>query len=191
MTRIALALTLLLAAATAAAQTGDKYPPGQPPPVKRETSGGMPISSRLTLGDVSKGDRAPDFDLPLAGGGKVKLSTLRGQWAVVVFCPKRDLGGLDSLARAVPERVNVLGIVPEKVGHLSAWAALHDPKALLLDDTRGDIAALYGAYDLQRNQPRPGYVIVDPKGVVQRIDIRDGLLPGDALRAVQYAVTGL
>lgn len=191
MSRLALALALLLAAATAAAQGTDRYRPNQPPPVKRDPSGGMPSSPRLTLGSVEKGDRAPDFDLPLAGGGKVKLSTLRGQWVVVCFCPKRSLESLDSLAREVPERVIVLGVVPEKVGHLSAWAAQRDTKALLLDDMTGDISALYGAYDVTRNQPRPGYAIVDPKGVVNRIDIREGLVPADAARAVQYAVTGL
>lgn len=191
MLRLALALALLLAAASAAAQT-DRYRPTQPPPVKRGgTTGGLPSSPRLTLGSVEKGDRAPDFDLPLAGGGKVKLSNLRGQWAVVCFCPKRSLESLDSLAREVPERVIVLGVVAEKVGHLSAWAALRDTKALLLDDMTGDIAALYGAYDLSRNQPIPGYAIVDPKGVVTRIEIREGLVPSDAARAVQYAVTGL
>ena len=140
MLRLALALALLLAAASAAAQT-DRYRPSPPPPVKRGTTGGMPSSPRLTLGSVEKGDRAPDFDLPLAGGGKVRLSTLRGQWAVVCFCPKSALESLDSLAREAPERVIVLGVVPEKVGHLSAWAAQRDTKALLLDDMTGDIAA--------------------------------------------------
>lgn len=191
MKSLALALALLLAAALAAAQSTDRYRPNQPPPVKRDVSGGLPSSPRLALGSVEKGDRAPDFDLPLAGGGKVKLSTLRGQWVVVCFCPRRALEALDSLAREVPERVIVLGVVPEKVGALSAWAAQRETKALLLDDMRGDISALYGAYDLVLGQPRPGYAIVDPKGVVNRIEIRDGLVPGDAARAVQYAVTGL
>lgn len=85
----------------------------------------------------------------------------------------------------------MLGVVAEKVSQLAAWAARRDTKALLLDDMTGDIAALYGAYDMSRNQPLPGYVIVDPKGVVVRIEIREGLVPSDAARAVQYAVTGL
>ncbi|MCC6349692.1 MAG: peroxiredoxin family protein [Candidatus Eisenbacteria bacterium] len=190
MPRIAFVLALLLAAAPAAAQT-DRYRPAQPPTDKRAAAGGIPSSPRLSLGSVEKGDRAPDFDLPLAGGGKVRLSNLRGQWAVVCFCPRRALGSLDSLARAVPEQTVVLGVVAEKVSQLAAWAARRDTKALLLDDMTGDIAALYGAYDMSRNQPLPGYVIVDPKGVVVRIEIREGLVPSDAARAVQYAVTGL
>lgn len=192
MSRLALALALLFAAAPAAAQTTDKFNPNQnPPPVKRSTTGGLPATTRLTLGSVEKGERAPDFELQLAGGGKVKLSTLRGQWVVLCFCAKRSLESVDSVAREVPERVAVLGIVPEKVGALSTWAAQKKTKALLLDDATSDIAALYGAYDLQRNEPRPGYAVVDPKGIVNRIEISDRLVPGDAARAVQYAVTGL
>lgn len=84
MPRIAFVLALLLAAAPAAAQT-DRYRPAQPPTDKRAAAGGIPSSPRLSLGSVEKGDRAPDFDLPLAGGGKVRLSNLRGQWAVVCF----------------------------------------------------------------------------------------------------------
>jgi peroxiredoxin Q/BCP len=191
MKRIALALALLFAAASAAAQS-DKYPPAQPPPTpKGEGPTSMATPSRVTLGNVEKGDRAPDFELMLAGGGKVKLSTLRGQWVVVSFCPRRSLELVDSLARSVPERVAVLGVVPEKIGTLSSWVTQHPTKALLLDDSRCDIAALYGAYDVKQSAPRAGYVIVDPKGVVNRIEIAAKLSPEDAARAVQYAVTGL
>jgi thioredoxin-dependent peroxiredoxin len=192
MKRLALALALLLAAAVAAAQTTDKYPvPQAPPATKGQAATSMPSSSRLTVGLVEKGDRAPDFELQLAGGGKVKLSSLRGQWVVVSFCPKRSLELVDSLARSVPERVPVIGVVPEKVGTLSAWVAQHPTKALLLEDMRCDIAALYGAWDVKRSEPRSGYVIVDPKGVVNRIEITANLSPEEAARAVQYAVTGL
>jgi len=192
MKRLALTLALLIAAASAAAQSTGKYPAPQPPPAsKGESATSMPTASRKTLGLVEKGDRAPDFELALAGGGKVKLSTLRGQWVVVSFCPRRSIDLVDSLARAVPEGVAVIGIVTEKVGTLSAWAAHHPTKALLLEDARSDIAAVYGAYDMQSGQPRAGYVIVDPTGVVNRIEIATQLAYEDAARAVQYAATGL
>lgn len=196
MRRLALALALLLAAAPAAAQSTDRYAPNpNVPPAKRGTGGALTASPRHTLGRVEKGERAPDFDLALAGGGKVKLSTLRGQWAVVCFCARRDgieaLVGLDTLARAVPERVVVLGILQEKVGTLTTWASRNPTKALLLEDATGDIAALYGAFDLERNEPMSAYVIVDPSGVVQRIVVGERTGTGEIARAVQYAVTGL
>jgi peroxiredoxin len=192
MKRLALTLALLIAAASAAAQTTGKYPAPQPPPAtKGQSATSMPTSSRKTIGLIEKGDRAPDFELALAGGGKVKLSTLRGQWVVVSFCPRHSLAQADSLARAVPEGVAVIAVVTEKVGALSSWAAQHPTKALLLEDTRSDIAAVYGAYDNTRGEPRAGYVIVDPHGVVNRIEIATQLAHEEAARAVQYAVTGL
>ena len=192
MKRLALTLALLFAAASSAAQSTGKYPAPQPPPAtKGESATSMPTASRKTMGLVEKGERAPDFELALAGGGKVKLSTLRGKWVVVSFCPRHSLDRVDSLARSVPEGVEVIGIVTEKVGALSAWAAQHPTRALLLEDVRSDIAAVYGAYDLARSEPRAGYVIVDPTGVVNRIEIAPQLAYEEAARAVQYAVTGL
>jgi peroxiredoxin len=196
MRRLALVLALLLAAATAAAQSTDRYTPRPVvPPVKRGAPGSLPGNSRITLGSVAKGDRAPDFELALAGGGRVKLSQLRGQWAVVCFVARHDgleaLVALDSLAHGVPERVTVLGVMQEKVHTLTAWAARTPTKALLLEDATGDIAALYGAYDLTRNEPRSGYAIVDPAGIIQRIVVGERTSPGETARAVQYAVTGL
>jgi peroxiredoxin len=196
MKRLALALALLLAAASAAAQSSERYNPSTNlPPVKRAGPGGINASGRFTLGHLDKGDRAPDFELSLAGGGKVKFSTLRGQWAVVCFCARRDgleaLVGLDTLARDVPAHVPVLGILQEKVGTLTAWTVRNPTRALLLEDATGDIAALYGAFDIERNEPKSGYVIVDPNGVVQRIVIGERWSHAEIARAVQYAVTGL
>ena len=196
MLRLALVLALLFAAASAAAQSTDRYAPNpNVPPIKRGAPGGINTPARHALGRIDKGDRAPDFELPLAGGGKVKLSTLRGQWVVVCFVARRDgieaLVGLDTLAREVPEHVTVLGVMQEKVSTLTAWAARNPTHALLLEDALGDIAALYGAFDLERGEPRSGYAIVDPAGVVQRIVVGERTSPAEAARAVQYAVTGL
>lgn len=196
MKRLALALALLVAAATAAAQSTDRYnPPTTAPGGKRAGPTSVQSNSRVTLGHVEKGDHAPDFELGLAGGGKVKLSTLRGQWVVVCFIARHDglegLAGLDSLARDVPEHVSVLGLMQEKVSTLQTWSARNPTHAMLLEDVTGEIAALYGSYDMERGEPRSGYAIVDPSGVVQRIRVGERIVPSEAARAVQYAVTGL
>jgi peroxiredoxin Q/BCP len=39
------------------------------------------------------GSEAPDFDLPTGGGGRLKLSELRGRSVVLWFYPKDDTPG--------------------------------------------------------------------------------------------------
>jgi thioredoxin-dependent peroxiredoxin len=39
------------------------------------------------------GDLAPDFDLPTNGGGRLRLSDLRGRRVVLWFYPKDDTPG--------------------------------------------------------------------------------------------------
>lgn len=40
-----------------------------------------------------QGEEAPDFDLPTNGGGRLKLSDLRGRRVVLWFFPKDDTPG--------------------------------------------------------------------------------------------------
>lgn len=39
------------------------------------------------------GQEAPDFDLPTGGGGRLRLSDLRGRWVVLWFYPRDDTPG--------------------------------------------------------------------------------------------------
>jgi peroxiredoxin Q/BCP len=39
------------------------------------------------------GEMAPDFDLPTSGGGRLRLSDLRGKWVVLWFFPRADTPG--------------------------------------------------------------------------------------------------
>lgn len=41
----------------------------------------------------TEGDIAPDFDLPAAGGGALRLSALKGRIVVLYFYPKDDTSG--------------------------------------------------------------------------------------------------
>ena len=42
---------------------------------------------------VEEGKKAPDFNAPVDGGGKLKLSDLRGKPVVLYFYPKDDTSG--------------------------------------------------------------------------------------------------
>jgi peroxiredoxin Q/BCP len=46
------------------------------------------------------GDKAPDFNLPSDGGGKISLKSLRGKKLVLYFYPKDDTPGCTTEACA-------------------------------------------------------------------------------------------
>ena len=50
----------------------------------RRVAPGGAASSGEGMG-LRRGDRAPEFTLPRAGGGAVSLSAYRGGWVVLVF----------------------------------------------------------------------------------------------------------
>jgi peroxiredoxin Q/BCP len=57
----------------------------------------MPTSStsmrEAALSILQQGDKAPEFDLPANGGGKISLSGLKGKKVVLYFYPKDDTPG--------------------------------------------------------------------------------------------------
>ncbi|SFT80426.1 peroxiredoxin [Mesorhizobium sp. YR577] len=62
--------------------------------------------------ELSPGDNAPDFELPRDGGGKLSLTSLRGQKVVLYFYPKDDTSGCTA------ESIDFSGLKPdfEKAG---------------------------------------------------------------------------
>ena len=46
--------------------------------------------------ELKAGDKAPDFDLPTDGAGRVSLAELKGKTVVLYFYPKDDTTGCTS-----------------------------------------------------------------------------------------------
>jgi len=67
---------------------------------------------------LNEGDKAPDFNLATDGGGKVKLSALKGKKVVIYFYPKDDTPGCtkescqfrDDHPKFKKEGVEIIGI---------------------------------------------------------------------------------
>lgn len=186
------ASSLLLIASPAFTQGDPRRPPTDPPIVVQRSSDGSPGATPRSIGAVSRGDRAPDFELPGHTGDNVRLSRLRGGWVALWFSPRREaLVQVDSLAHALkPDHVTVVAVSGERIGLLDAWATRHSTPALLLSDATGDVAAMYGAWDTSRNVPLPGLVLIDPKGTVRIAALKPGMGTGEAAPLVHYAVTG-
>ncbi|WP_345712850.1 peroxiredoxin [Kineococcus glutinatus] len=129
---------------------------------------------------LQPGDPAPDFALPAADGSTLELSSLRGRSAVVYFYPaagtpgctaqacdfRDDLGGLQAAGYAV------VGISPDPVAKLAAFAAEQSLTYPLLSDPEHRVLEAYGAWGEKTLYGRTttgvirSTVVVDPEGRV-------------------------
>lgn len=193
MLRTFILTAMLLFPAAACAQGMDRDKPSVPLPPVRQNNGTSLLAPTRAEGSVSRGDRAPDFELEGAAGARMKLSAWRGHWVALCFCSRADaLEQVDALTKLLdPERVAIVAVVAEKAGVLRAWTAQHPTSATLLADPTGDIASVYGAYDGARQFANSALVLVDHNGIVREVAVTRRLPPGDAARVVQYAMTGL
>jgi thioredoxin-dependent peroxiredoxin len=103
---------------------------------------------------VEPPQRAPDFTLPTDGGGKLKLSDLRGQPVVLYFYPRDNTPGCTREACAFRDRhaalkklgVRLLGISPDSVASHDKFRDQHQLNFPLLADADHKVAEKYGAW---------------------------------------------
>ena len=100
---------------------------------------------------LEPGDRAPDFDLPTDGGGRITLAKLRGKSVVLYFYPKDDTEActqeaLNFSAKAKAfARANavVIGVSKDSVSSHDKFKAKHRLNVLLASDQTGDVVNAY------------------------------------------------
>jgi thioredoxin-dependent peroxiredoxin len=120
---------------------------------------------------IDAGSPAPDFALADQDGNEVKLSDLRGRWALVYFYPKADTPGCTTQAcgvrdhRADYEAANavVLGVSPDPVDRLRKFADKYGLPFTLLSDPGGEVRDRY------LGGKERSSVLVDPDGNVARV----------------------
>ena len=94
------------------------------------------------MAELQIGEAAPDFDLPRDGGGRTKLSSLRGKPVVLFFYPKDDTSGCTMEAidftRLEPEfekaGVAVIGMSPDSAKKHDKFKAKHNLTSTLVAD---------------------------------------------------------
>lgn len=130
---------------------------------------------RLAVGDV-----APDLTLTSATGEEVALADLRGRSVVVYFYPAAGTPGCttqacdfrDSLASLTAHGYTVLGVSPDPVDKLAAFARDEQLTFPLLSDPEHRVLEAWGAWGEKKNYGRTytgvirSTVVVDPEGRV-------------------------
>jgi peroxiredoxin Q/BCP len=106
------------------------------------------------MSDIKPGDQAPDFDLPTDGGGRVKLSDLKGQSVVLYFYPKDDTSGCTSEAQGFTAAAadfrkagaTVIGVSKDSIKSHDKFKAKYDLDLILASDEGGAMVESYGAW---------------------------------------------
>jgi len=175
---------LLLALGIASVGCAAGPVPAAAPPRERPVweQPGLAGAVRPEMGKPQPGDAAPDFELPIAGGGSLRFASLRGSWVVMHFtatwCPFCDaevehLGALAEAYKAHGVRVLLIDL-KEGASHFVAYAKERvTPAVTALYDTTGGAAARYAP---PRAQPSftdraqvmfDSTLIIDPEGVIR------------------------
>ncbi|WP_324754399.1 peroxiredoxin [Roseovarius sp. Pro17] len=102
--------------------------------------------------DIS--DKAPDFTLPLGGGGEIQLSALAGRPVVLFFYPRDDTSGCTKEALAftalAPDfeaaGAKVVGISKDSVAKHEKFRDKHDLTVELASDEHGTTCEDYGVW---------------------------------------------
>jgi peroxiredoxin Q/BCP len=106
--------------------------------------------------DVSleEGQKAPDFDLPTDGGGRVRLADFQGRPVVVYFYPKDDTSGCTQeaigFAAAYPDfqaaGIEIVGVSRDSVVSHDKFKAKHNLPFALASDEDGRMVEAYGVW---------------------------------------------
>lgn len=106
------------------------------------------------MAQITKGDQAPDFNLPTDGDGKFSLSANRDKNVILFFYPKDDTPGctveaIDFTAKLAEfEKLGaiVIGLSPDPVKKHDKFITKHDLKMTLVSDEEKETLQAYGIW---------------------------------------------
>ena len=132
---------------------------------------------------AAEGRKAPDFTAPTDGGGKLKLSDLRGKPVVLYFYPKDDTPGCtteacgfrDSAAAFKKLAAQVIGVSKDSVARHDKFKAKYKLNFPLVSDEDGKICEKYGTW-IEKSLYGRKYMgidratfLIDKDGVVRKV----------------------
>jgi len=150
---------------------------------------------------LAEGQKAPDFDLPTDGGGRVRLGDFSGRPLVLYFYPKDDTSGCTREAIGFAEAyerfkalgVDVIGVSKDGVSSHDRFKAKHGLPFTLASDEEGKAVERYGAW-VEKSMYGKKYMgidrstfVIDRNGTVRHA-WRKAKVPGhvdEVLRAIE------
>jgi peroxiredoxin len=188
---IAIVMLLALAGAARADEASKTRNPVPSPASPQSPITPTPQEIRI-LSQVYVGEQAPGFELDGSQGRPVRLAHLKGYWILLVFADRRtDLTPLRAIEPDLRRLgVKPFGICPEKAHVLRSHAEREQLPIVLLSDVTGEISQLYGLYDTRMRQVRPGFVLIDRRGMVRMALLGQQLPFDEVLDLVKTSVTG-
>ena len=151
--------------------------------------------------ELAEGSKAPAFDLPADGGGRVKLKDFAGKAVVLYFYPKDDTSGCtkEAIDFSAAEKqfakagAAIVGVSKDSVAAHDKFKAKHKLKVALGSDEDGKTVEAYGVW-VEKSMYGRKYMgierttfLIDGKGVIRKI-WRKVKVPGhveEALAAVK------
>jgi peroxiredoxin Q/BCP len=149
---------------------------------------------------LDQGDKAPDFNAPTDGGGKLKLSGLKGRKVVLYFYPKDDTPGCtkeacdfrDHLKGFAKTDAVVVGISRDSEAKHDKFKEKYELPFKLVSDVDGKICEAYGTW-VEKSLYGRKYMgidratfLIDEKGVVRKV-WRKVKVPGHVEEVLQAA----
>ena len=181
---------MLCLAATAVAQNEPKSTPSQPS--TNSTPIGAPGTTLGLGGKVAIGDQAPSFSLTSASGHERTLKSLRGDWVVLVFATdKREFAAFRKMNEKFAALPSVLlGVTRANPQTLATFAKKQELEMELLADVTGEISAIYGFYDSFAGHTKPGFLVIDRKGIVRLVVQGQSVPPDQVLSLAKFTIQG-
>jgi peroxiredoxin Q/BCP len=128
------------------------------------------------------GDVAPEFEAPTSGGGRLRLSELRGRSVVLFFYPKAGTLGCTAEAKGFAHEfpdfhargVELVGISVDSASEQTAFASECSLPFPLVSDADKEIARRFGVLGAFGHAKRVTFLI-GPDGRIR--EIVDSMLP--------------
>jgi len=132
---------------------------------------------------VDPGDKAPGFDLPTDGQGRLKLNDLKGRKVVLYFYPKDSTPGCTVEAKDFRDRIKdfekagaaIVGASKDSVKRHANFKAKNSLPFTLVSDADGALCDAYGVW-VQKKLFGHNYMgieratfLIDGAGVVRRV----------------------